>query len=406
MSTATQTALELEQLLRLAGFSDVDHATWKQRVEKELGGASFAESLVAKLPEGLDVEPLYSAATTPALDRDLYLGRSEARGPRIAEEHEVPQPDLAAALDAGQRYGVAVPWLRVRGDSGSPADVESWRPLVQAAGAENVVLEVRGDLSVLDRADLDGPWILCSDPLGESFHRGEDDASLDGVLATPSAKVLIATSPYHDAGATAVDELSLAIAAGVEVLRGLAAQGESAIDAAARVLFAYSISDDLFLEIAKLRAARQLWWKVLAATGVEEAEVWIHARESLRGRSQQDPRTNLLRGTARCFAASVGGADSVALTPFDQGSESPSSRGRRLALLTQQVLEQEAFLGRVADPAAGSWYLESLTDRLARGGWRQFRELESHGGMVRCLRDGRVRALVEDSAARREEGKQ
>jgi methylmalonyl-CoA mutase len=168
--------------------------------------------------------------------------------------------------------------------------------------------------------------------------------------------------------------------------------------------FAFSVAEDLFVEIAKLRAARLLWSKALDAAGVEDGRTWIHARGSTRGFSASDPRTNLLRGTVQYFAASVGGADSIALTPYDLLAEAPGGHGRRLAAMTQHVLAEEAFLGRLADPAAGSWFVESLTDRLARAAWKLFQELESGGGLVHCLRDGRVHEVVRRSAERREAG--
>jgi methylmalonyl-CoA mutase len=215
--------------------------------------------------------------------------------------------------------------------------------------------------------------------------------------------MLVSSSPFHDAGASAVDELALTLAAGVEALRRAVAAGLGVRAAVSRTLFAFSIADDLFLEIAKLRAGRLLWSKVSSAAGVRSgAWTWICARASMRGFSHDDPRTNLLRNAVRCFAAFAGGADGAALPPHDPRPDAPAAAGRRLAVMTQQVLLQEAGLDRIFDPAGGSWYLESLTDRLARAAWKLFQELEGAGGIVRCLRDGRVDEIVRRSAERRE----
>jgi methylmalonyl-CoA mutase len=412
-----------DDLLRLLDFPAVDPATWKRRVEEELGPTSFAEALVASLAEGIEIEPLYSAASTPAT-AEAYLGRPNGCEPRIVEEYRIPNPDAArAAIDAGLHHGVEMPWLPVRAAADAPlrddvpeaivvADGDELRSLLQGIPNEvDPVVEVVGDVDFLGTALHDRGGNVLRDPCGEAFQSGEVGEPLERALAglvdlTLRARgrtILVSTSPHHEAGASAVDELALALATGVDSLRRLTAAGLDPGKAATQIVLAFSVADDLFVEIAKLRAVRRLWRKVLHAAGITgEVATWIHARGSLRGLSATDPRTNLLRGTVQCFAALVGGADSIAVTPYDRSSEAPGALGRRLAVMTQHVLRNEAALDRFADPAGGSWFVETLTDRLARAGWKRFQELESHGGVVPCLCDGRIQELVRRSAQRRE----
>ena len=218
---------------------------------------------------------------------------------------------------------------------------------------------------------------------------------------TPSMRcALVSTSLYHDAGATAVQQLAFALATGVCYLRQMTGSGLPVDAAASRLELSFSVGRDVFLEIAKLRAARLLWSKVIGACGGGEAarQAKIHARTSWLEASRLAPRTNLLRTGAQTFAAAVGGADSIRTAPWDEALGWPDEHARRLAVNIQHMLSEEAHLDRVIDAGGGSWYLESLTDRLARDAWEQFRQLEGHGGMERCIASGRIARMMGDAS--------
>jgi methylmalonyl-CoA mutase len=156
----------------------------------------------------------------------------------------------------------------------------------------------------------------------------------------------------------------------------------------------YAATTDQFLTMAKLRASRRLWSRVGDVIGAEKgARVPPHhAVTSPAMLSAYDPWVNLLRTTVACFAAGAGGADAVTVLPYDTVSSGPSSSplGRRLARNIQGLLLDECQLARVIDPAGGSWYVESLTDELARAAWAWFQEIEAHGGMIAALADGLI----------------
>jgi len=213
------------------------------------------------------------------------------------------------------------------------------------------------------------------------------------------------TNPYVDAGAGTAWELGIAIATGVEHLRAAADAGLSAADAAAQIEFNLAVGADQFLEMAKFRAIRRLWARVLEECGVPAAgrHSATYATTSARMITEVDPWVNMLRVTTAAFAAGTGGADGVTVTPFDRRIGEPGGLGRRMARNTQIVLQDESSLGRISDPAAGSWYVEVLTDEVARAGWKRFTELEAEGGALAALRSGLIATALSELADQRQD---
>ncbi len=206
--------------------------------------------------------------------------------------------------------------------------------------------------------------------------------------------IAVSTLPYHDAGATAIHELAYALATAVEYLRAAADLGWPAEAASRQIRFVFGVGNELFTEIAKLRAARRLWRRVLCALGPGVAPaagpMVIHAVTSPRARGTRDPWVNLVRGTTQTLAAVIGGADSVTTLPFDGVVGAASDLGRRLAVHTQSILQAEAHVHRIADAAAGSAYVEHLTDAVARQAWATAQAIEHEGGMRRAILAGRI----------------
>jgi methylmalonyl-CoA mutase len=200
----------------------------------------------------------------------------------------------------------------------------------------------------------------------------------------------------HESGAHAVQELGYALAEGVERLAA-AADSVPAGEAARHFHFVYAVGSNYFFEIAKLRAARMLWAQAVAAFAPADSDACrarIHVRTSRLNKSVYDRYTNLLRVTTEAMAAVIGGADTLYIEPF---GFSP-----RLAHNVQRVLREESHLDAVADPAGGSYYIESLTDTLAAQAWKLFQAVEAEGGYSRALAGGSIeKALAESRAARR-----
>ncbi len=195
----------------------------------------------------------------------------------------------------------------------------------------------------------------------------------------------------HDLGASASWELAGAVAAGVAYLRLLADAGVSVPDSLRQISFRLAADDDQFMTIAKFRAVRRLWARVAEVVGEPDAgAARVHAATSMPMMAQRDPWVNMLRTTVAAFGAGVGGADTVLVQPFDAAIPggmpgTAASFARRIARNTQLLLLEESHLGRVLDPAGGSWFVEDLTEQLAGQAWEHFQQIEARGGFAQAL---------------------
>lgn len=217
--------------------------------------------------------------------------------------------------------------------------------------------------------------------------------------------------PYHDAGASAVQELSYGLGALSETLAQLSTRGIDLSALLPHLQVLVSCSTSYFVEIAKLRALRLLVPQVIDAYAEERDEaidyvpsdLFVQAETSRRTETLYAPHVNMLRGTTAAMAAIIGGCDVLSVRPYDASLRPPDAFGSRIARNVQLILRDEAHFDRVADPAAGAYYVEAATDQLARRAWSQFQEVETAGGILETLRDGRVQ---EEIRAVREERRQ
>lgn len=236
-------------------------------------------------------------------------------------------------------------------------------------------------------------------------HRVREDGVEARELFAPVARrgfqlgvraLLVDATALHDQGASDAQELGWAIATGVSYLRLLADEGFSVEHAARLVEFRLAATDEQFPTIAKVRAARRLWARVLEASGAT-GEMALHVVTSRPMTSRRDPWVNMLRGTVAAFAAGVGGADAVTVVPFDEPLGAPDAFGRRIARNTSSLLIEESHVAAVTDPAGGSYAVERLTDDLAVAGWAELGRIEADGGALadaaRTAVEERVRAV-------------
>ncbi|WP_420643354.1 methylmalonyl-CoA mutase family protein [Candidatus Leptofilum sp.] len=201
---------------------------------------------------------------------------------------------------------------------------------------------------------------------------------------------------YRDCGANAVQEIGLLLATAVHHVRQLQQRGLAIDEIVTRVTAVFSIGSDFFMEIAKLRAARAAWSQMIAAFGGSDSaqKLNIHAQTSQSSKSQLDPHVNMLRATTEAFAAALGGANSLQITPFDASQRQPNDFSRRVARNVQIILQDEVNLSRLVDPAGGSYLVEYLTDELAQRGWAYFQEIEAAGGIVGALKAGMIQGQI------------
>lgn len=252
------------------------------------------------------------------------------------------------------------------------------------------------------------------DPIGASIrHNAEATGDVAEVakiaLEIGSLAAVVDGTAVHDIGASDGQELGYSLAVGAAYLRALVAAGHDVATAAGLIEFRYAVTDEQFPSIAKLRAARRLWARVLELSDVpaEQRGQRQHAVTSRPMMSKYDPWVNMLRTCVASFAAGVGGADAVTVLPFDAPLGLPDAFARRIARNTSSLLISESHVAKVADPGGGAYAIEKLTDDLAVAGWAEFGRIESakfggHGGIEAALADGSLLGRIEVVVAERE----
>ena len=291
----------------------------------------------------------------------------------------------------------------------------SMAPVILDAGADypaacDALLELVAQVEPDQRARLSID--LGADPLTASLIDRPAPA-IEDVVAVASrvagdrgVRAITVDGPaFHNLGADATWELAGSVAAGVAYLRVLTESGMPIGQALQQISFRLAADDDQFMTLAKMRAFRQLWARVAEVVGDPEGGgAVVHAETSLPMMTQRDPWVNMLRCTLAAFGAGAGGADTVLVFPFDVAIPggfpgTATSFARRIARNTQLLLLEESHVGRVLDPAGGSWFVEDLTEQLAQQAWEHFQAIEAHGGFV----DARdyIASQIADIAARR-----
>ncbi|GLF97050.1 methylmalonyl-CoA mutase family protein [Streptomyces yaizuensis] len=416
-----------------AEFPETSPEAWRQLVAgvlrrsgREVGADDAEAALATALEDGITALPLYTAANGgdavtgyPGFAPFTRGGRPEGgavQGWDVRQRHDRPDPARAnEAVLTDLENGVTSLWLTA-GAAGLPVSALAravdgvlldLAPVVLDAGAE---FEEAGRawLRILDEREVTGArGNLGADPLGHAARSGAYDTVEGAVRAAvdlarlcdrdrPGLRALTVDAlPYHEAGATPAQELGCSLATGVALLRALTDAGLPVPAALGQLEFRYAATADQFLTIAKLRAARRVWARVAEACGAPAAGAQLqHAVTSPVMMARRDPWVNMLRTTVASLAAGVGGADAVTVLPFDHAAGLPDDFARRIARNTSTVLIEEAHVGRVVDPAGGSWYVERLTEELAQAAWAWFQEIERAGGQLAALRRGLVAERV------------
>lgn len=420
-----------------SGFAPADYDKWRQLVDKALKGADFEKKLVAKTADGLRITPLYTRADTLAQSERVVPGEAPfTRGTHAKAEglgwqihQRVVETAPAAAnkvildeLEGGAnglvlqiagpgQIGIAVTSSDEAAATLAGAFID-YAPFQLAGGVGGLVAarHYLKALSVLKR-EPGGTAVsrLNVDPLGTLARFGATWAPIDKALAEtmqfaaearadarPLSSVLVDATVAHEAGASEAQELAFLAAALVAYLRAFEAAGVAAKDAFPAIAFMLAVDTDLFLNAAKVRAARTIIARIAEASGASAADMHITAVTSERVMAKRDPWTNMLRSTTACASAAFGGADAITVLPFTWTLGTPDRFARRVARNTQLVLQEESQLGRVVDPIGGSWYVEKLTNELAQKAWTLFQEIEAKGGLVAALTSG----AIQDDIAR------
>jgi len=443
------------------GIEDLDPA-WRELADKELRDRA-PQDLVAATPEGIDVRPLYTAEDLEGLEAvgslpgmapflrgvraTMYANRPwtirQYAGYSTAEESNAfyrrnlaaGQMGLSVAFDLATHRGYDSDHPRVVGDVGKAGvaidSVEDMKVLFEGIPLDKMSVSMTMNGAVLP---VMAGYIVAAEEQGVAPEQLSGTIQNDILKEfmvrntyiyppAPSMRIVadiieytarrmprfnsISISGYHmqEAGATAVQELAFTIADGLEYVRTAIARGLRIDDFAPRLSFFFAIGMDFFMEIAKLRAARLLWSRVIAPFAPRKpgsSMLRTHCQTSGVSLTEQDPYNNVVRTAYEALAAVLGGTQSLHTNAFDEAIALPTDFSAGIARNTQLILAEETGVTRVVDPLGGSYYVERLTASLAEEAWRLIEEVEAMGGMTKAVEAGMPKLRIEEAAARRQ----
>jgi methylmalonyl-CoA mutase len=437
-------------------------AEWRELAAKELKGAD-PDDLVWHTPEGIDVPPLFTAEDLEGLEQVDSLPGVEPflRGVRATMYANRPWTlrqyagfSTAQESNAFYRRNLAAgqTGLSVAFDLATHRGYDSDNPrVVGDVGKAGVAIDSVEDMKILfdgiplDRMSVSMTMNGAVLPVLASFivaaeEQGVSEEQLSGTIQNdilkefmvrntyiyppePSMRIVadiiaytaermprfnsISISGYHmqEAGATAEQELAYTIADGLEYVRAARSRGLDVDAFAPRLSFFFAIGMNLFMEVAKLRAARLLWSRVMRQFDPKKpASLMLrtHCQTSGVSLTEADPYNNIVRTAYEALAAVLGGTQSLHTNAFDEALGLPTDFSARIARNTQLILSEETGVPRVVDPLGGSYYVEWLTSTLAERAWGLIEEVEELGGMTSAVSSGLPKLRIEESAARRQ----
>jgi len=417
-------------------FPPVNTEQWEEVIIKDLKGADYQKKLMWRTDEGFSVRPYYRAEDLDAIDylEALPSQFPYTRGFKTKDNHwkivqEITEKDPVKANI------IAVNALCKGADTISfcTQNIFSYQDLsllLQNIDLEKNAVQFRCAASYIelmtwfmqyinehqwDKTKICGSInfdaIIFALKKGKFYRDKETDLQEVIELLTltselPNFKIINVNGlAMHNAGATIVQELGYALSVANEYLSFATEKGIASENIASKMQFTLSVGSNYFMEIAKLRAARVLW-----ATLIEQYQpmcdcayhLTINTVASSWNKTLYDPYVNMLRSTTEAMSAALGGADSIALQPFDIAYKKENEFSSRISKNTQIILKEEAYFDKVVDPAAGSYYIENLTNSIIEQSWKLFQETEKEGGFIVLTENGKIKSEIEKSAQKRD----
>ena len=408
------------------GFEPAGADAWRDMVERGLKAEPFS-SLASCTADGIELQPLYEGADSPALSM-----RPAGAAWRIIAMADHPDPVEANRqalrdLDAGATgLSIAFEHASSAGGFGLPADDGALAATMQDVFLDMVHLRIEphplGLNSASWLADLfetrstepaRGSVSFGLDPVGNFARWGvlpADEVTAAERLALTTAMLRdrgftgrLAEADgrsFHAAGASEAQELGAVLASTAWTLRALCENGSNAGEAFGAIGVSLAADQQQLVTIAKMRAMHLLWSRLHEVCGVDPTPLRLHAETARRMMMEVDPYTNILRATLAGFAAGTGGADSITILPHSWAVGLADRPARRIARNLHHLMLEESNLHRVSDPAAGSGAIEALTDGFCEAAWAEFRRIESEGGIVRSLADNKLQERIVEAGGR------
>ncbi|MBR3699853.1 MAG: methylmalonyl-CoA mutase small subunit [Bacteroidales bacterium] len=407
-------------------FPPVSTQEWEAVIEKDLKGADYNKKLVWRTAEGFQVRPYYRAenlADIPWTGQNPnefpYVRGNKSEGNEWLIRQDVTVKDVTeankVALNALSRGANSIGFKLEYDKAYTAIEISTLLNGIDQKAVEINLYNNKYHLPLLEMlSKIPGvKGSLNYDPLTRYLRRGtwfvteNTDMELAYIMVKaemPEFQTIgVNGHVFTNAGATIVQEMAFSLAVGAEYLDKLTEKKLTIDEIAPKMRFNLAIGQNYFMELAKLRAYRLLWANIVKVYGGKEenAKMHIHATNAELGMSLYDAYVNMLRTTTGTMSAVLGGVDSFAVMPFDTPFEVPTDFADRIARNQQLILKEEAHFDKVADPAAGSYYIENLTESLAAAAWELFNKIQDEGGYLEAVRKGMIQGLIKESAAKK-----
>ena len=414
-------------------FPPVTTQQWEAKIIKDLKGKPY-EKLIRKTAEGFQIKPFYreeDLSNIPYLHNrpgtfPFVRGKNRTKN-RWLVRQDIKVNDIykanVKALDIRMRGVDALGFIFRKGLNPDEKDLENLMENIRSdimeinfsGGDELKIVTAFDKLAKKYNRDLQKvKGSVNYDPLGTLSLTGrfqnnetEDFQKLTALFKAgkhlPGFHLITVNAHiFHNSGGGVVSELAYALAMGAGYLTYLTDNGLSVDEVAPKIRFHFAIGSEYFMEIAKFRAFKLLWAKVVNAYGLNNAKyasAYIHASNSVWNKTVYDPYVNMLRTTTETMSALIAGVDSLTVLPFDATYNMPDDFSERFARNQQLILKEESYFDKVTDPAAGSYYIENLTLELIRHAWKLFLETDEQGGYLQSFKKGLIQNRIKDEAA-------
>lgn len=412
-------------------FPAISTQEWKDKIVEDLKGADYDKKMIWKTSEGFNVKPFYRKEDVDTDKNSLPGVFPYTRGNKNNNNWRIRQDiyveDVSIANEKAKKMlseGVDSLCFHIKGDMVSDKLISTLLDGINAQDAElnfGVCIKKAAYLTTLlaeyyatcgyDLSKISGS--IEYDAIGKELSRGKvikdylEDIRLmlTETKAMPLMRcVMVNAVDMCNAGAYITQELGYALAWGNEYLHTMTEGGIETHTAASKIKFNFGISGNFFMEIAKFRAARMLWSKIVEQYQPKNKTacmMHIHACTSMFNMTLFDPYVNMLRTQTEAMSAALAGVESVTVLPYDSVYEAPTDFANRIAKNQQLILKHESHLDKVADPAGGSYYIESLTRSIATEAWRIFLECEENGGFHECVKRGEITKIINETGENR-----
>lgn len=405
-------------------FPPVTAEAWKEKIIEDLKGADYDKKMIWRTNEGFNVNPFYrkedvKAGIADAMPGEFPYTRGNRSGNIWFIRTELTTDDVQAANAKAQKMlqeGVTSLGFKVKGKMVQSGFIETLLDGIDATAVElnfDVCVKRATEFARLLVAYFKGKGYnlqalrgsINYDPIGKELCKGVTiEGGIDAVKELigicselPEYRcIAVNSNKICNSGAYITQELGYALAWGNEYLAAATEAGIDGATAARSIKFNMGISSNFFMEIAKFRAARMLWAKIAEQyTGDKEAcKMIIHAETTSFNLTIFDSYVNMLRTQTEAMSAAIAGVESITVKPYDSVYETPTEFAERIAKNQQLILKHESHLDIVADPAGGSYYIESLTASIAAEAWKLFLEVEKEGGFQKAVREGKIKEVI------------